>query len=469
MERCTNGFPGGASEVVDVEDDQSDSFSRQFADILNRDFGAESVLGDAELTPSFGHVESAVGDVANVLQQNSFEGFDFQNMLRHSSLQRTTTLPDFPWETSEWKAIFDDDHDPHALLNPTRLMSDPVLPTPVGGAAEMVERLVEEKQRGAPLDRTSPIYKIAVGHRLDSSWEEKREADMQRSLMKWAGIVLSWPPEISSFSMSAEDMQPTNVCEQLGHYFAGKAPATLIKRANSMIFISEFAFKLGYMFPYPESELYSLMKTLKAAGYTCSRMKGVMEALTFCRFVFGIEEMHKSVMSKRCCGVIASGPMGKANQAEPLAVTHLEQLHTILERKGDIWDRLISGAFLFCVYARARWSDFIHGGKVTLDKFSDGRVAYIEMDVTIHKTMFAAARRFRFLNLAAPGVGVHGNDWVGAWLHCMVTLSIDPYSGNSSCLMPAPGDDGRPLKRAIESDEAGCWLRLLLGEAAKAF
>ena len=62
---------------------------------------------------------------------------------------------------------------------------------------------------------------------------------------------------------------------------------------------------------------------------------------------------------------------------------------------------------------------------------------------------------------------MHGNDWVGAWLHCMVTLSIDPHSGNSSCLMPAPGDDGRPLKRAIESDEAGCWLRLLLGEAAK--
>ena len=31
----------------------------------------------------------------------------------------------------------------------------------------------------------------------------------------------------------------------------------------------------------------------------------------------------------------------------------------------------------------------------------------------------------------------------------------------------APGDDGRPLTGAVESDEAGCWLRLLLGEAAK--
>ena len=148
------------------------------------------------------------------------------------------------------------------------------------------------------------------------------------------------------------------------------------------------------MFPYSESELYSLLKTLKSAGCTCSRMKGVVEALTFCRFVFGIEELHKSVVSKRCHGVIAAGPMGKANQADPLTVANLEQLHTTLEGKGDIWDRLISGAFIFCVYARARWSDFIHGGQVKLDKFSDGRVACVEMDVTIHKTMHAAARRF---------------------------------------------------------------------------
>ena len=30
--------------------------------------------------------------------------------------------------------------------------------------------------------------------------------------------------------------------------------------------------------------------------------------------------------------------------------------------------------------------------------------------------------------------------------------------------MPAPDSEGRPLARALESDEAGCWLRLLLGE-----
>ena len=37
---------------------------------------------------------------------------------------------------------------------------------------------------------------------------------------------------------------------------------------------------------------------------------------------------------------------------------------------------------------------------MTLDRFSDGSIAYVEMDVAVHKTMFASARRFRYLNLA---------------------------------------------------------------------
>ena len=46
----------------------------------------------------------------------------------------------------------------------------------------------------------------------------------------------------------------------------------------------------------------------------------------------------------------------------------------------------------------------------------------------------------------------------------MEQLGIDPFSEDSTCLMPAPDSEGRPLVRAIESDEAGCWLRLLIGE-----
>lgn len=234
-----------------------------------------------------------------------------------------------------------------------------------------------------------------------------------------------------------------------------------------MIFVMEQAHSLGYIFPYSEPELYSLLKTLRASGTTCSRLKGIMEALTFCRYVFGIDDLQRAITSKRCYGAIASGPVGKANQAAPLTVADLERLHSILESDANTWDKLACGSFLFCVYSRARWSDFIHGERITLDRFTDGRVAYAEMDITVHKTMFSSARRFRFLNLAAPGIGVSGGDWIGAWLKCMLTLSIDPHSVGGACMMPAPGDDGRPLKRAVETDEAGCWLRLILGEKPK--
>ena len=70
--------------------------------------------------------------------------------------------------------------------------------------------------------------------------------------------------------------------------FSGKAPATLIKSANGMIFLMEQSHKLGYIFPYRESELYSLLKVFKDTGQSASRLKGIMEALTFCRYVFSI-------------------------------------------------------------------------------------------------------------------------------------------------------------------------------------
>ena len=74
----------------------------------------------------------------------------------------------------------------------------------------------------------------------------------------------------------------------ISHYLSGKAPSTLVKRANSVIFIMEQGHKLGYFFPYTEQELYGLLKTLKSSGFTSSGLKGVLEALTLCRHVFNL-------------------------------------------------------------------------------------------------------------------------------------------------------------------------------------
>ena len=54
--------------------------------------------------------------------------------------------------------------------------------------------------------------------------------------------------------------------------------------------------------------------------------------------------------------------------------------------------------------------------KLTVDKYNDGSIAFLEMQVSVHKTMFAFAKRFRFLDLAATGRGVHGDSWAQHWL-----------------------------------------------------
>ena len=386
---------------------------------------------------------------------SAFSGYNFQNTLRNATLSNSTTLPELPWETPMWRCIFDESCDPLESINPSRMLSGPALPVLPRDGDELRESLVASKRNVQSLDEKIPIFSLAVGHRRDVSWEEKREADSQRSLMEWTSIVLTWPIDWPVCQAFHESETVVQVCEQLGHCFVGKAPATLIKRANSMIFIMEQGHKLGYILPYTESDLYSLLKVLKSTGQKASRLKSVMEALTFCRYVFNIEELHALTVSKRCYGAISSGPVNRAKQAAPLSVRDLMCLHDILETSDDVWDRVMAGSSLFCVYARARWSDFVHCGSLTLDKLSDGTIAYVDADVAIHETMHASARRFRFLNLTAPGLGVHGTNWVSHWIAALEQLCIDPFNVEGGCILPAPDSEGRPLKRALESDEAG--------------
>ena len=133
-------------------------------------------------------------------------------------------------------------------------------------------------------------------------------------------------------------------------------------------------------------------------------------------------------VSKRCLGATGGDVANKLNQAAPLTVADIWQLHLCLDT-GDAWDRVFSGAALFCIYARARWSDFIHGNCVRLDVLdSTGQVAYADMEVQIHKTMKAAANKFKFLDLVVSGSGIFGNDWVRSWVDALNNIGVDRSS-----------------------------------------
>ena len=94
-----------------------------------------------------------------------------------------------------------------------------------------------------------------------------------------------------------------------------------------------------------------------------------------------------------------------------------------------------------------------------------GKIAYADMEVQIHKTMNAAAHRFKFLDLVASGTGIFGDDWIRQWISALQCIGVDPHADEiGKTLMPALAEDGTAQRRALESDEASVWLRLILGE-----
>ena len=134
----------------------------------------------------------------------------------------------------------------------------PALPS---GADELVGELISEKKRARPVESKDPYFMQGVSHRQDVSWEEKREADLQRGLVKWIGVIRVWPEEWSICQELNACATVEESCALMSHYLFGKAPSTLVKRANSLTFILEEGHKLGYVFPYTERE--SSMRCLR--------------------------------------------------------------------------------------------------------------------------------------------------------------------------------------------------------------
>ena len=159
--------------------------------------------------------------------------FNFESLLANAMRNVAESSVQLPWESDEWACIFDPNHDSLDELVPQfepklkvpKLIHDKpsdvsVLPTDVSG-----------------FEFTQPLFMVAVSRRKDQVWTEKREAELQRALMKWDTIVRNWPEDWKCKQELLACATVTESMNLLGDYLTGKAPATLLKRANSMVFL----------------------------------------------------------------------------------------------------------------------------------------------------------------------------------------------------------------------------------------
>ena len=119
-------------------------------------------------------------------------------------------------------------------------------------------------------------------------------------------------------------------------------------------------------FPAKEPEVYKLIQFERDKGAPASRLKSSLEALAFCLYNFGMEELRDVVQSKRLHGATVSAVPASVVQAAPLSVSELQKLHKVLWNSMS-WDSAFAGTVLFCVYARARREDSMHLCNLLLD------------------------------------------------------------------------------------------------------
>ena len=356
-----------------------------------------------------------------------------------------------PWETGVFGFIFGGQD---FLDFPARRFPQIFIPGEEDGDAGASE---SSAKRLKPSPTVLSFSKV-VRSRAVVDWKQQRSAQWDIGLHMWLDMVLQWGPCLLVSHLEACVTRQDQL-EVLSDTFKGKAPSTILKRARSLSALHAFLKGRGATFPCAEEDVYAFLKQLQRDEAPVSRISAVLEALNFTWHVVGVCELESSCKSRRCKGLGVTECFAEAKQAAALTVKQLFTLHEALEGHADPWTRLFAGAALTCAYARCRWSDVQHSETIIWDLNDDLDLAYIELRIGMHKTCRLQSKRHRFLHAVAPALGLRPYGKI--WRECREQLGV---TDSGSCpFMPAPDAQGRATIRALDSDEATAWLRLLLG------
>ena len=365
------------------------------------------------------------------------------------------------WEDDFWGRLFSSaSDDPFKGFYGTDLKRplQPELPATVEEPAVVKRRQAEMA--------SLRFFEMSVVKRQAVTWKQLREDQLSEAVGCWVAFISRWELGVQVrdqlCSLSSEDERKAMVADVLGN----KAPATLRKRLRSLLKYEAFLTQESAVFPASEFFLYKFLCVERDGGASMSSRKATFEAVVFCRFALGVEELDLTVKSRRCLGNASNGEIRPKHRASPFTVSELGVLHERLEFSSDAWDRVFCGAALLCTYARARWSDLMHAELIIYDYDAAQNLAYIECPVAYHKTMRSSVMRHDLLPMVAPGVGVAGSNWARLWKLARQELGLgDP----PDCpVMPAPDKQGCPTVRPLDTEEMGRWLRCILtGSSAK--
>ncbi|CAE7244255.1 unnamed protein product, partial [Symbiodinium sp. KB8] len=300
-----------------------------------------------------------------------------------------------------------------------------------------------------------------VRRKADVSWEDQRSKEHDRALARWRLVISRWDdcwPDLEIVKAMASIPDNERRKDSLLDWLHPRAPATLIKRVNSILLYHK---EVGWgqdVVPYREHSVYCYMRDAKAGGAKPSQLSSLREALIFVRFVFDVPSLDTIVKSRRILGITRRGAKRGRTKAHPLRVCDLEVLHTILESADSAWDKLFSGACLACLYMRARWSDFQHTCAFSIDYSDEHEPVYLEFRAEVFKTMNAKFFDGEPMIWVAPAQGIYRHNWVKLWMQVRQELELESFQPP----LPVPREGGGATAGAVLTGEITAWLQRVL-------
>ena len=371
-----------------------------------------------------------------------------------------------PWETGIYKDLFSDDPLPFGELVPKMQIGDMVGFHPQLEPQDLAESVAEI----ATARSDQPIFCGLVSCVDDAHFVEKRKTLMQVAIGKLLVVVYHCLSASQTGRHIVEELAGApdapgapGIIEAV---VGVKSPATLIKRANSLLAFLRWCAKANIADenPFTEQILWQYFSALMESSADATKGASALSGFRFAYYVLGFDTLRNAVTSRRLIGICDIMLSGKRciRQALVLTVTQVMALHRALrDHETHYMDKAVLAYLMFALYGRCRHSDLQNIFSLECDYSEHG--GYILIQTCCHKTGRLAALKSKLLPIVIPARGVDGSLWAEEAMAALLNAGVGLSCPINGPLLHAPNLDGTFMQRGLSSKEVSGLLRKFAG------
>lgn len=371
-----------------------------------------------------------------------------------------------PWETGIYKELFSDEPFSQTLV--------PAMPIGalVSVEAEPEPQVVGQQLAGAAsfVDE-SPVFMRCIGSADDGPFNTV-QAKLHMSAVNKFLVALRHNLKSSTtgthiLALGSEMEQAAGASAIVEAILGTRSPATLMKRANSLLSYLRWFDRAGFLDiePFSEECIWRYFQHLRDECAPCTKGSSALSSFRFAFHILGVEGLGPALSSRRLVGICELMLLKKRllRQSLVLTVAQVKGLHQALRNTClHVMDRAVIAYLLFALYGRCRHSDLAMIHSVEADFTSAG--GFVTVQTCTHKTGRLAILKSRLMPIVIPARGVDGLVWVGDALDVFSKAGMVLETPMDGPLLRAPsGGPDKFMQRGLKSAEVSVLLRKFIG------